>query len=327
MKIIAFDVMGNDNGIAAAIEAVNDFVKKNANFRFILVGNKKEIVKKLHVSENISIVNVEKEVNKNEGLLAARKKDSSMVVAINLVKEGKANVVISSGDSGTYLAMTTLQLKRLNGFKRPAFMPIFPTIVPNKKLLISDVGANLEVTSDMLIQWAKVSILFSKKIIGVKNPSVAIINVGHEKNKGKEFHQEAYKKLKQDKKINFKGFIEPRELLNGIVDIAITDGYAGNMILKTMEGSISTLLNAIKSALKSKLKYKIGALIAKGAFKQIKNNIDYRNVGSAWVIGLNKLAIKCHGGADKKSYLGAFSQIKLALDNGLEEVFNEEKYE
>lgn len=315
--------MGNDNGVKAAVEAAFDFSKSHSEYKIILVGDQDEITKFSQESEKISIVDVKKTVSKDEGARAARNGESSMAVAINLVKDGTADAVISSGESGAYLSIATLTLRRIPGVKRPAFMPVFPTIVKGKRFVMMDCGANLETTGEMLAQWAELGNVFSSTVLKVNKPKVGLVNIGTEDSKGKEFHQEAHAVLKANKDINYVGFVETRDLLNAAVDVAIIDGYAGNMVLKTMEGTVLSLLKLIKTSLMSRLKYKIGALLAKGAFNQVKETLDYRNVGAAWIIGLNGLAIKCHGGADKKSYLGALNQVKEALDNDALKNFKE----
>lgn len=327
MKIIAFDVMGNDNGVEASVKATIEFLNKNKDYKVILVGDENEIVKYVDESDGFEILNVKNKLDYSKGARAARDEDNSMSVSLKLVRDGKADAVISSGDSGIYLSMATLLLKRLNGIKRPAFMPVFPTIKKGKRFVMLDVGANLISTSEMMVQWGMMGNVFSKNILGVKKPKIGVVNIGTEDKKGKDFHIEANEKLKKNKKINYVGFIEPRDLLNGVVDVAITDGYAGNMILKTMEGTVLSLLKLIKGEITSKFKYKIGGLLAKGAFSNVKETLDYRNVGAAWIIGLNGLAIKAHGGSDKQSYLGAFSQIHEALEKNamskIKEAINE----
>lgn len=316
MKTIAFDVMGNDNGVRAGVEAALDFTDKNLDYIVALVGDREQISVYTKETERIKIVHSPNVVDSSKGARAARSGESSMATAINLVKEGKADAVLSSGDSAIYLSMATLIFRRLQDVKRPAFMPIFPTIVENKKFIMMDVGANLQVTSEMLVQWAHLGNAFYKAMFNVKKPRVGVVNIGTEEYKGHDYHIEANKEL-MGSKLNYKGFVESRDLLQSKVDVAIVDGYAGNMILKSMEGAVLALLSSLKASLKSKTKYKIGALLAKGAFKKVGENLDYRNVGSAWIIGLNYLAIKSHGGADKKSYLGAFNQISNALENNV----------
>ncbi|MCK5806837.1 MAG: phosphate acyltransferase PlsX [Mycoplasmataceae bacterium] len=327
MKKIVFDVMGNDNGVGPGVKAVISFVNKYPDFHFTLVGNKKEINVFTEETNNIKIINVEKQVDKTSSARSARDSKTSMSVAVNMVKTKDADAVISSGDSGMYLATTTLQLRRLPGIKRPAFMPVFPTIVDENKFVMMDVGANIETSSEMLVQWASLGSSFVQTVLKVKNPRVGIINIGTEENKGKSFHKEANEILKKRKDINYVGFVEPRELLNSVVDVAITDGYGGNLILKSMEGTVLALLKLLKEELMSKTKYKMGALLSKGAFKNVSKRLDYRNIGAAWIIGLNGIALKTHGSSDEKAYFGAFKGIAQAINtNAIEkfkEVFNE----
>ena len=315
MRKIAFDVVGNDNGIEEGIRAALDFTDKYLDFSFILVGPKKEIYKYTKETERIQIIDAKKLKPGIVGVRSARSGDSSMAVAINLVKDGKADAVISAGDSGAYLTMTTLILKRMEGVKRPAFMPVFPTIIDGKKFVMMDVGANLETSADMLVQWAKLGSAFAKTALKVSNPKVSLVNIGTEDKKGLETTKEANAILKDEKGINYKGFIESRELLNGVVDVAIIDGYAGNMVLKALEGAMTSVLTLLKTKLKSKTRYKLGALLSKGAYKEVKNQIDYKSMALAYILGLNGLAVKVHGGSDRESYYGAFVKMSEVIEN------------
>ena len=316
MKNIVFDVMGNDNGVQPAIFSALKFVDKNLDYIVTLVGEASEIGKYTMETERIRIIDA-KEVDYKKPVRTLIKENNSMAVALKILKEGKADAILSSGNSGLYLSMATLLIKRIEGVKRPAFMPVMPTIVNDSKFLLLDVGANLITTSEMLVQWGRIGSIFAKFHLKIEKPRVGIINIGTEKDKGHEFQHEAYEKLEKDKSINFIGYVEPRYLLKGIVDVAVVDGYAGNLILKSMEGTVLSILSLIKTNLKSKLKYKIGALISKGAFKNVQKQLDYRNVGAAWVLGLNSLVIKTHGSSDEKSYIGAFNQIVMAIENGV----------
>ncbi len=310
MRKIAFDLEGNDNGVAAGIAAVLEFSNKFLDYSFFLVGNKKEINKYTKETERIKIVDAPDKLDISASPRAARTTQNSMAIAINLVKDGKADVVISAGDSGTYLSLTTILLKRIEGVRRPAFMSVFPTVLKDKKLVAMDVGANLETTSEMLVQWAKIGSIFVNKTLKVKSPKVYLINIGTEEKKGLEMTKEANIALKTEKKLNYKGFTEARELLSGDVDVAIVDGYAGNMILKTMEGTMVSILGLLKSKLKSKTKYKLGALISKGAYKDLKDHLNYKTTALAYIVGLNSMAVKVHGGADQESFYWAF--VKMA---------------
>lgn len=324
MRTVAFDILGNDNGPLAALNAVKEFISTNKNYKFILVGPKDKILEVFpNETPNIEVVDCSKEIQGELGARAARGEENSMSLAISLVKDGKAEAVISAGSSGAYLTMATLILKRMEGIKRPAFMPIFPTIVKGQKFVLLDAGANLEIDSEIGVQWAFLGSAFAKAVLNVENPRVSIINVGTEDEKGLEWAREAHQVLKEKKNINYVGFIESRDLLKAKVDVAVIDGYGGNLVLKTMEGTALSMLKLIKESLTSKLKYKIGALIAKGGFVEAKERLDYRNVGAAWIAGLNGLALKVHGGSDKKAYMGALKQVELALEKNALEKFKE----
>ncbi|MGL5205342.1 MAG: phosphate acyltransferase PlsX [Metamycoplasmataceae bacterium] len=323
MKRIAFDVMGSDHGPAAAIIATMEFIKKYNNYSVVLVGDENIINETLIPMDRISVVHNQNVVSKTSSLRHASSEDNSMNTALKLLKEGLVDACMSPGDSARFLTSSIFILKRLDGVSRPAFMPIFPTIIKNKKFLMLDVGANLDINAEYLVQWAKLGQAFSKSVLKIEHPRVSILNVGTEENKGFEAHGIANKKLfelKEEGLMNYIGFVEGRDLLDGNVDVVVTDGYAGNVCLKTMEGSIINFQKLIKENLTSNIFRKICALFLKNAFQDVKEHLDYRNVGAAWVIGVEGIVIKCHGSSDHKSYNGALEQVKLALDaNALEE--------
>lgn len=323
MKTIAFDVMGNDNGVRPAVEATLEFLKNNLDYYFILVGDGDEINKYIKDNERIKIMDIKNTIDADSKVLESRKSNNSMGEAIRLVKEGKADAVLSSGNSGAYLMQLILILKRLKNIKRPAFMPVFPTIKQNKKFIMLDVGANVTATDQMLVEWAQMGNIFSNIVLGIESPRVAILNIGTENNKGYESHQSANEKLKAMSNINYVGFFEPRELLNGEVDVIVCDGYGGNLVLKTLEGSVLGLLKLLKENIMSHFRYKLGALLVRGAFNNVKKQIDYRNVGAAWVLGINGLAMKAHGSSKEKEFLGALNQIRDALDQDFWNKFKE----
>ncbi len=316
MTTIAFDVMGNDNGVKPAVIASLRFINKNPEYKIILVGDKTQInkfIKETH--ERIEILDIPIVADPKKGAMIVRNKTTSMYKAIELVKNGEAQVVLSAGSSAGYIAYSTLSLKRLPGVSRPAFMPVFPTNQPNKRFIMMDVGATLEVDGELLYQWAKIGKIFSQHILGVENPKVSIVNVGTEKGKGLPFHNEAYELLEKDKNINFGGFVEARELLSYSTDVAVVDGYAGNMILKSMEGTGLTISSTLKKSIKQNPIRIFGALLSKGAFKNLKSTLDFRTVGAAWVIGVDGIVIKSHGSSDEKAFAGAFGQIKEAINH------------
>lgn len=325
MYKIAFDINGNDNGINSSLAATKEFLAQNDNFIVVLVGPEKEILSFYHnqLPPRVEIIDnslVSKDV---KNIRASFHEKTSMNVALELVANGQANAVLSSGDSGLYLANATIKCKRLEGLSRPAFMPLVPTI-KGQKFLLLDVGANLEVKSDFLVEWAKVANAFAKVLLKVEKPRISLVNIGTEDYKGLENTKEAHQKLKNDSKLNYLGFIEPRELMNAKVDVAVIDGYGGNLVLKSLEGAMLGFKNLLKSKIMLKTIRKIGYLLLKGAFKDVAETLDYRNVGAAWVIGVNGVVIKSHGSSDQKAYLGALNQIKIALKNNVLNLVKEE---
>lgn len=314
---IAFDINGNDNGISAACDAAKTFLMENENFEIILVGPEEEIkkyysLKKKPFPERLSIVNNPSLPSDTKNILQSVHENTSMNQAIDLVLNKKADAILSSGDSGTYLASTTFKMKRLPGIDRAAFMPQMPTII-GRKFLLLDVGANIETKVEYLVQWANIANTFAKVMLNNSSPRISLINIGTEDYKGTPMVQEANIILKHDPKINYVGFQEPRDILNGVCDVAVIDGYGGNLVLKSLEGAILSFRNLLKSRIVAKPIRKFGYLFLKGAFKEVMQTLDYRNVGAAWVVGIDGVAIKSHGSSDSKAYIGALNQIKMAL--------------
>ena len=315
-RTIIFDLNGNDNGISAGVLAAKEFTNKYPQYKILLVGDEVEIKKLIDENEQIKICHSPYEVTKDmTNLSTCFKEDNSMNKALNLLKENQGAAVLSSGDSGKYLMSSLMILKRLPNVSRPAFMSIIPTILENKKFLLLDEGANLHTSAEHLVQWAKLGAIFSKTILKIDNPKVGIVNIGTEDYKGHEFHQEANKILKANKHdFDYIGFIETRKLLEGFCDVAVADGFTGNITLKTLEGTVLAFSKLIKKQLTKNGFRKLAAACLKGAFSEIKEQLDYRNVGAAWILGINGIVIKAHGSSDQKAYLGALNQIRIAIE-------------
>ncbi|UVD81625.1 phosphate acyltransferase PlsX [Mycoplasma iguanae] len=316
MKNIIFDVMGNDNGVEAAVLASQQFLELNSNYQITLVGDETEIKKYLDSKfKNIVIVHEPNVSKKGTNLRESTKEQTSMNKALDLLKEDKGDAVLSSGDSGSYLAAATFKLKRLENVSRPAFMPMIPQLEDNKFFLLLDAGANLEVKASYFLEWAKISSIFYTILFGNAQPKIGLLNIGTEDYKGLESHIEANKLLQSQLGENYQGFIESRNLLDQDIDIVLSDGYAGNVALKAMEGTIMTFSKLLRKKLTASFIRKIAALILKPAFKEIKEKFDYRNVGAAWVVGVKGVVLKSHGSSDQKAYIGALNQVKKALEN------------
>jgi glycerol-3-phosphate acyltransferase PlsX len=247
---LAIDVMGFENDISEAIKACRRFKKQYQEVKFILVGKENEIKSRLNKSDDFQIINADDVITMNDSpMLAVRKTNSSMYKAIELVQTNQADGVLSAGSSTCYVPITYLLLKLIDGINKPAFMPYLPTL--NKKgLMLLDAGANKQCTGDDLYQFAKMGSIYCQTIRNIDKPRVGIINIGTEIDKGFEYHREAHQLISKDKSINFIGFVEPRDLLEGIVDIAVADGYTGNITLKALEGGLKTIKIALKKEFK-----------------------------------------------------------------------------
>ncbi|QSF13907.1 phosphate acyltransferase PlsX [Mycoplasma sp. Mirounga ES2805-ORL] len=332
MYKIAFDIVGNDNGIKNALEASTKFVKDNKNFEITLVGPEKEIKNyyennKIDISKlNISIINNPNNFEDPKNIRQSLHEKTAMNDAIDLVNNNKCDAVLSSGDSGMFLALSSFKLKKIEGISRAAFMPMMPTI-SGKKFFLLDVGANINTTSEYLVEWAKIASIFAEVFFEKNNPTVSLLNIGTEDFKGLDFVREANLSLKNQNELNYIGFSEPRDILRGLADVVVIDGYGGNLVLKSLEGAILSFKDLLKEKIMKKSIRKIGYLLSKGAYKDVAETLDYRNVGAAWVVGLNGMAIKSHGGSDVKAYLGALNQIKIGLEKNILNKVKERIYE
>lgn len=324
---IAFDVMGSDNGSKNPIVAALKMIKEFKDLEIILVGDELEINTRLTeifkgetIPNQISINHAKDVIPMTAGPFeAVRMRNSSMSQAVKLVKDGKADGVLSSGSTAAYLGVCHLILGEIPGIKRPAFMPIMPTL-KGKNVLLLDVGANLENSVDELISFALMAHVYSQTILNIARPSIALLNIGTEENKGLKIQKETYAKLKeltQSKArlsfLNFHGNIEPRDVLNGDVDIVISDGYSGNIVLKSVEGMASLIFTLLKQAYKKNLWRKFLALLSLSVFKSIKASFDYKNTGGAQLIGINGICFKAHGSSDSQAYYSTLKLLRQAI--------------
>ncbi|WLP85364.1 phosphate acyltransferase PlsX [Mycoplasma seminis] len=312
---IAFDVNGNDKGVIECFNGAKRFAMENPNVLVKLVGSVASL-QGLNEFENIELINNENKPSDPKNIRKSMSEDTSMNQAINLVLDSQADAVLSSGDSGTYISTLTLKAKRLPNVSRPAFMPI-ATASNNRKFLILDVGANLETKTEYYLEWAALASAFYSAMFKKDLPQVSLINIGTEEYKGNENVQQANALLKEDKRFEYLGFMEPKTLFKGNTDIVLTDGYAGNIMIKSFEGAISSFKDILKDQIKVSIWRKLGALLLKPAFKGVADKLDYRSIASAWVIGVNAVALKAHGSSDALAYYNALKNIKLALESNV----------
>ena len=319
---IAFDLEGTDKGIKPGLEAVDIYCKKNNDTFFYLLGNKQNIKKEMknfNISNDLfEIIHCKDFIKMDDPLMAIRrKKDSSMLKALEMVKSKKVNACLSGGNTSCYVLGSHLLIGELEGIKRPGFMVFIPTAKNKHLFTLLDVGANIECSSNDLYIFAKMADIYWKTIFNKKMPSIGLLNIGSESHKGPEYLKETYKLIKDDKNLNFYGNIESRELLEGKVDIVVTDGYCGNMVLKAMEGAASVLFKEIKKIFTSSLKNKLKALIVKRNLLNLKEKFDYKNYAAALVMGCKEVVVKTHGSSDAKSFLSAIKTTKKACENKL----------
>ncbi len=301
LTVVALDAMGGDNAPSEMVKGAIDAVNLKKDIKVILVGReadiKTELAKYSYPKEQIEIKNATEVIETAEHPVAAikRKKDSSMVVGLHLVKDGEADAFVSAGNSGALLTGGLGIVGRIRGIERAPFGAIFP--VKTGVAFLADSGANVDCRASHLVQFAKMGSIYMEKVVGIKNPRVAIVNVGAEEEKGNALVKETMPLLKECKDINFIGSIEARNIPNGDADVIICDGFVGNVILKLYEGLASTLVSIIKGGLMSTLRSKIGAALALPALKGTLKTFDATEYGGAPLLGLKGLVVKTHGSA------------------------------
>ncbi len=314
--VIALDAMGGDNAPDAILGGANIFAQNNDNVSFILFGNETILKAKIsnypHLAQIAKIHHSPDKINdKERPSLALRKgKNSSMFMAIEATSNGQAHCIISGGNTGALMAIAKLVFRTLPGIDRPAICSLFPTRKNNCVLL--DLGANIDCTSDNLVQFAIMGDAFAKVVLGISRPKVALLNVGSEDNKGSERVKSASQELREGEySLNFQGYIEGHEIAEGNIDVIVTDGFTGNIALKSAEGAAKICGDYIKQAFRSSLPALIGGMLAKNAFKKVFGRIDPRLHNGAMLVGLNGIAVKSHGGTDD---LGFSNAIKVAYN-------------
>lgn len=299
--VVALDAMGGDNAPSEMVKGAVDAVNARNDIKVILVGKEDVINKELseytYNKEQVQIKNATEVIETAEHPVAAikRKKDSSMVVGLHLVKDGEAVAFVSAGNSGALLTGGLGIVGRIRGIERAPFGTLFP--VKSGVALLADSGANVDCRPSHLVQFAKMGSIYMEKVVGIKNPRVAIVNVGAEEEKGNALVKETMPLLKECEDINFIGSIEARNIPNGDADVIICDGFVGNVILKLYEGLASTLVSVIKGGLMSTLRSKIGAALALPALKKTLKAFDASEYGGAPLLGLKGLVVKTHGSA------------------------------
>lgn len=321
MITIAIDAMGGDNAPKAIVDGANLAIKTFNDIQINLYGDSESIEQYLVKDDRIKVIHTTEIVTGEDEPVRAirRKKDSSMVVAARDVKEGKADALLSAGNTGALLTAGLLVVGRIKNIDRPGLMPIIPTVSKESpQVILMDAGANAEVKPVNLEQFTVLANFYAKNVLNVENPRIGLLNNGTEEGKGNSITKEAFDLMKQLDNINFIGNVEAKSILTGEVDIIITDGFTGNAVLKTLEGTVKSVVGLLLDTLKnSGLKTKIGAGLIKDSLKETFNNLDDTKQGGAVLLGVKSPVIKAHGSSNDEAIFNAIRQARTVVSAGV----------
>lgn len=324
---VALDAMGGDNAPTEIVKGAVDVISKRDDIKVYLIGQEdvvaKELSKYSFPKERIDIVDAPEVIEMAEPPVEAirKKKQSSIVVGMNMVKNREADAFISAGSSGAVLVGGQVIVGRIKGIQRPPLAPLIPT--EKGVSLLIDCGANVDARAEHLVQFAKMGSIYMEHVVGIKNPRVAIVNIGAEDEKGNALVKETLPMLRECDTINFVGSIEARDIPKGDVDVIVCEAFVGNVILKLYEGLSSTLVGVIKKGLMSTLKSKIGAALALPALKKTLKAFDATEYGGAPLLGLNGLVVKTHGSSKAKEISNAIYQCVAFKENAINDKIKE----
>ncbi|MBK7597278.1 MAG: phosphate acyltransferase PlsX [Acidobacteria bacterium] len=332
LTTIAVDAMGGDNAPAIEVEGAIQAARE-LRARVLLVGQEEKIRAELERQGvtnprkqrlHIEIVNATEVIAMDEPVANAvrRKRDSSIRVAARLVREGKAHGLVSAGNTGAVMATAKLVLGTLPSVDRPALAGIFPTLKGNGTVLL-DVGANAECKPEHLKQFAIMGSIYSRSILGVRSPKVGLMSIGEEALKGNDLTKETFNKL-MEAPINFIGNVEGRDIFTGEVDVIISDGFTGNVILKTSEGLVEAIMGLLKSELGQTIMTQVGAMLSLNAFRSVKKRLDYSEFGGAPLLGCKQICVICHGSSTPKAIRNAIRVAKEFYKGKLSERIDSE---
>ena len=298
---VVVDAMGGDNAPGEIVKGAVEAVQAENDIKVFLVGRQDavnaELAKYTYDKEKIEVVHAEEVIEMAEPPVNAirKKKQSSLVIGMNMIKHQEADAIVTAGSTGATLVGGQVLVGRIKGIERPPLAPLVPT--EKGVSLLIDCGANVDARPSHLVQFAQIGSIYMENIVGIKNPRVAILNIGAEEEKGNQLVKETFPLLKECPGINFIGSIEAREIPHGGADVIVCEAFAGNIVLKLYEGVAATLLSKVKEGLMSSLRSKIGALLIKPALKQTLKSFDASQYGGAPLLGLNGLVVKTHGSA------------------------------
>ena len=317
---IAIDAMGGDNAPQSTVEGALAAAKEWSDTEIILVGDQAQIEPLLTERPGNLMIRHASEVitGEDEPVRAVRrKKDASMVVAGRMVREKEADAMISAGNTGALMTTGLLIVGRMQGIERPALAPMIPTL-DGKGVLALDLGANMDAKPEHLQQYAMMGSLYRQKVHGMSKPRVGLLNVGTEPGKGNELTKQAFPLLEQ-MPIDFVGNVEARDVMSGVCDVLVCDGFAGNILLKSIEGTAGALFSLLKEQFGQSLKTKLAAAMMMPQLKNLKSVMDHKEHGGAPLLGLGGLVVKSHGSADGNAIKNSVRQARTAMQNRLVE--------
>lgn len=320
---VAVDAMGGDHAPAEIVKGVADAVTLRQDIKVYLIGRQEVIDKELkalsYQGTQIEIVHAPEVIETAEPPVLAirKKKQSSIVVGMNMVKDQKADAFVSAGSSGAILVGGQIIVGRIKGVERPPLAPLIPT--QKGVSLLVDCGANVDARSSHLVQFAKMGSIYMENVLGIDNPRVAIVNIGAEEEKGNALVKETFPLLKNCPDINFVGSIEARDIPNGEADVIVCEAFVGNVILKLYEGVGATLISMVKEGMMGTLRSKIGALLVKPALKKTLKSFDASEYGGAPLLGLKGLVVKTHGSSKAKEVTNSIIQCVTFKEQDINE--------
>ena len=316
---IAVDAMGGDFAPKAIVEGVNLAKKEFPDIEFLLFGKEDAIESYLEDKTNVSIIHTDEKIDSDDEPVKAirRKKNSSMVLAANAVKNGEADAVFSAGNTGALLAAGLFIVGRIKQIERPGLMTTLPVLSSTGQTGFDmlDLGANAENEAEHIHQYAVLGSFYAKNVRNIQKPRVALLNNGTEDSKGSTLTKKTFELLKNEPAINFIGNVEARDILTGVADVVVTDGFTGNAVLKSIEGTALNLMSLMKDTIKNaSFKGKIGGLLVKDDLKEMQKVLDYSNAGGAVLFGLKAPVVKTHGSTGPEAVKNTIKQIHTMLE-------------
>ncbi len=321
--IIALDGMGGDHAPGEIVKGALESLAAFNDIDIHIYGDEQAMAPYLEQHERLKVVHCTERIEAEDEPVRAirRKKDASMVRMAQAVKDGQVGAGVSAGNTGALMAAGLFIVGRIEGIERPALAQALPTI-DGEGFVLLDLGANADAKPSQLGQYALMGSIYAEKVRGIKNPRVGLLNIGSEEGKGNELTKAAYDVLK-NLPINFIGNVESRDLLTGAADVVVTDGFTGNMVLKTIEGTASSFFAMLKEVYMTSMKTKVSAALVKSELGGLKNKMDYAEYGGAGLFGLNAPIIKAHGSSNARAIYNAVRQARTMLEYQVSETIRE----